>query len=47
MVQLARSPFSATCIAPRTAMSIWPPRIMAKLSALEKKLERGRAVTVS
>ena len=27
-------------------MSIWPPRIMAKLSAEEKKLEVGSAVMV-
>ena len=46
MVQLARSPLAATSIAPSTAMSIWPPRIMAKLSAEEKKLEVGSTVTV-
>src|SRR5262249_4020508 len=33
IIQLARSPFSATCMAPRMAISIWPPRIMAKESA--------------
>ena len=31
-----RSPFSATSMAPRMLRSIWPPRIIAKLSALEK-----------
>ena len=46
IIQLARSPFSATCIAPRIARLMCPPRIMAKLSALEKKLAPGSAVTV-
>ena len=36
IIQLARSPFSETSIAPKMAMSMWPPRIMAKLSADEK-----------
>ena len=36
IIQLARSPVSATCIAPRIAQSMWPPRIMAKDSADEK-----------
>ena len=46
MVQLAMSPFSATSMAPRMVRSIWPPRIIAKLSAEEKKLELGRIVIV-
>ena len=36
IIQLAMSPFSATSIAPSTVRSICPPRIIAKLSALEK-----------
>src|SRR5262245_29185963 len=36
IIQLARSPFSATCMAPRMERSMCPPRIMAKLSADEK-----------
>jgi hypothetical protein len=36
IIQLARSPFSATSIAPRIAMAILPPRIMPKLVALSK-----------
>src|SRR5450631_3555068 len=35
-IQFARSLNSETCIAPRIARSICPPRIMAKDSALEK-----------
>ncbi len=46
IIQLARSPFSETCMAPRIARLIWPPRIMRKLSAEEKKLEPGNVVTV-
>src|SRR5262249_44764248 len=46
IIQLARSPFSATSMAPRIERSIWPPRIMAKLSADEKKLVVGSSVTV-
>ena len=42
IIQLARSPFSETCIAPRMARSICPPRIMANESALEKKLVAGK-----
>jgi len=38
IIQFARSPFSATCSAPRIEMSICPPRTMAKLAALSKKL---------
>jgi len=37
MVQLAMSPFSLTSMAPRMAMSMCPPRIIANESALEKK----------
>ncbi|KQV61661.1 hypothetical protein ASD07_02125 [Duganella sp. Root336D2] len=33
IIQLARSPFSDTCIAPRIARLILPPRIMANESA--------------
>jgi hypothetical protein len=32
IIQLARSPCSLTCIAPRIDRLILPPRIMAKLS---------------
>ena len=46
IIQLARSPFSATCMAPSSAMSMWPPRIMANESADEKKLVVGSSVTV-
>ena len=35
-----------TSMAPRIDRSMWPPRIMAKLSAEEKKLVSGRAVMV-
>ena len=33
IIQLARSPFSATSMAPRIERSMWPPRTMAKESA--------------
>ena len=36
IIQFARSPFSATCMAPRIDRSMCPPRIIAKESALEK-----------
>ncbi len=36
IIQLAMSPPSETSIAPSTVKSICPPRIIAKLSALEK-----------
>ena len=36
IIQLAMSPLSDTSIAPSTARSIWPPRIMPKLVALSK-----------
>ena len=35
-IQLARSPFWATCMPPKIDRAIWPPRIIAKESALEK-----------
>ena len=47
IIQLARSPRSETCIAPRIARSMWPPRIMANESALEKVAAPGTNVTVS
>ncbi len=47
IIQLARSPNCETSIAPRMAKSMWPPRIMAKESALEKEEAPGRNVTVS
>ncbi|CAM5308582.1 hypothetical protein SALBM135S_05065 [Streptomyces alboniger] len=34
--QLARSPRAETCIAPSTATSMWPPRIIPKESAESK-----------
>jgi hypothetical protein len=46
IIQLARSPFSLTCIAPSIARLILPPRIMPKLSALLKMLDPGSVVTV-
>ena len=47
IIQFARSPSFETCIAPRIARSMCPPRIIAKLSALEKKLAPGIVVMVS
>ena len=47
MVQLAMSPCSLTSIAPRMARSMWPPRIIPKESALEKKAVPLISVTVS
>ena len=46
IIQFARSPVWLTSIAPRMARSMWPPRIMPKLSALLKKLWPGTPVTV-
>ena len=46
IIQLARSPFSLTCIAPRIERLILPPRIIAKLSWLPKIDEPGIVVTV-
>ncbi len=43
IIQLARSPFWETCMAPRMERSIWPPRIIAKESAEEKKLSSAAA----
>ena len=47
IIQLAMSRASETCIAPRIAASILPPRISAKLVAESKKLAPRRSVTVS
>ncbi len=47
IIQLARSPCSLTCIAPSTAVSMWPPRIMPKERAESKKAAPGSTVTVS
>ena len=47
IIQLARLPCSSTSMAPSTLRSIWPPRIMAKESALEKYEVPGISVTVS
>src|SRR5205807_1031284 len=46
IIQLARSPFWATCMAPRIDRSMWPPRIMPKESALEKYEVVGNSLTV-
>jgi hypothetical protein len=46
MIQLARSPFSATYNPPSILRSICLPLIIAKLYELEKKLPPGRTVTV-
>src|SRR5690606_825287 len=46
IIQLARSPFSETCMAPRMARLILPPRIIANESADEKNDEPGSVVTV-
>ncbi len=47
IIQLARSPLSDTSMAPRMAMSMWPPRICPNESALENTAEPGSMVTVS
>ncbi|CAB4833519.1 unannotated protein [freshwater metagenome] len=47
IIQLARSPVVETCIAPKTAASIWPPRIIPKLVAESKNDAPGNTVTVS
>jgi hypothetical protein len=47
IAQLARPPFSETCMAPSTAASMWPPRIIPKDSAESKKEAPDRTVTVS
>jgi hypothetical protein len=46
IIQLARSPFSLTCMAPKIDKLILPPRIMAKLSWLPKMDEPLMVVTV-
>src|SRR5690606_3453968 len=46
MLQLARSPLSETCMAPRIETSPCPPRIMANDAAESKTLPPGRIVTV-
>ena len=47
IIQLARSPSPDTCIAPSTATSMWPPRIMPNEVAESKNEAPGRTVTVS
>jgi hypothetical protein len=47
IIQLARSPAADTCMAPRIAASILPPRIMPKLVAESKYAAPGSVVTVS
>ncbi|SEF17057.1 hypothetical protein SAMN05216533_8128 [Streptomyces sp. Ag109_O5-10] len=47
IIQLARSPAADTCMAPSTAVSMWPPRIIPKDRAESKKEAPGRTVTVS
>jgi hypothetical protein len=46
IIQLARSPFSATSIAPRIAAAILPPRIIPKEVALSKYEVRRSSVIV-
>src|SRR5690606_28294629 len=45
IIQFARSPFTDTCVAPRIAASILPPRIMPKLVAESKNAAPGSRVT--
>ena len=47
IIQLARSPYCPTCIAPNMVKWTCPPRIMAKLSSEEKQLLPSTTVTVS
>src|SRR6266496_861881 len=47
IIQLARSPRTETCMAPRIATSMCPPRIMPKEVAESKNEAPGRTVTVS
>ena len=47
IIQFAMSPSFETCIAPRMAASIFPPRIIPKLVAESKKHAPRRTVTVS
>src|SRR3712207_203748 len=44
VAHFARSPFSATSKPPSTQRSMWPPRIMAKLSACPTKEAPGTSV---
>ena len=44
--QLAMSPVAVTCMAPRIAVAIFPPRIMPKLVAESKIAAPGRRVMV-
>ena len=46
IIQLARSPFSLTCMAPKIDRLILPPRIMANDWSLPKMAEPGMVVTV-
>ena len=43
--QFARSPLADTWNAPSTQMSMWPPRIIAKLSPWWKNAPPGSSVT--
>ena len=45
IIQLARSPFAETCMAPRMVTSMCPPLIMANDSQLEKNDPPGRIDT--
>ena len=47
IIQLARSPRRDTCMAPSTATSMWPPRIIAKDVAESKNDAPASTVTVS
>ena len=47
IIQFAMSPDAETCIAPRIAASILPPRIIPNEVAESKKLAPRRRVTVS
>ena len=47
IIQFARSPAADTCMAPRIAASILPPRIIPKLVAESKYAAPGSTVTVS
>ena len=47
IIQLAMSPPADTCMAPRIAASMCPPRIIPKLVAESKNDAPGSTVTVS
>ena len=47
IIQFAMSPSTDTCIAPRIAASIFPPRLIPKLVAESKNDAPGRSVTLS